>query len=142
MNNVLFPLFCCQRMRHKLCTQFSFFQIIKQNVVNDGFRYRILPAIILQIARRSSFKTGATRATMLLFVFVVPSLPLYSASSIESSLATNQLCHQNTVARSTQHGRVTKRFYKYFPHFRSRKSSFTTKFYRGTLFKIFFHGNL
>ncbi len=26
MNNTLFPMFCCQRMRHKSCTQFSFFK--------------------------------------------------------------------------------------------------------------------
>ncbi len=39
---------------------------------------------------------------------------------------------------STRHRRVTKRFYKHFPHFRSHKSHFTTKFYCGTLFQIFF----
>ncbi len=43
---------------------------------------------------------------------------------------------------STRHGQVTKRFYNHFPHFHSHKSCFITKFYRGMLFKIFFHGNL
>ncbi len=42
----------------------------------------------------------------------------------------------------TRHGRVTKHFYKHFPHFCNRKSRFTTKFYHGMLFKIFFHPNL
>ncbi len=34
-------------------------------------------------------------------VFVVPGLPLHSASSIDSSPATNWLFHRNTVARDT-----------------------------------------
>ncbi len=111
------------------------FQIIRQNMVNDGFRYPVLPDIILQLARWSSFKTAATRA-MFLFVFVVPGLPPWSVSSINSKLA------MPSKYRSTQYGRVTKHFYEHFPHFCSRKSRFATKFYRGTLFKIFFHSNL
>ncbi len=95
-----FPLFCYQRMQHKLCAQFSFFLIIRQNAVNDGFFwYPILSAIILQLARQSSFKTAATRA-MFLFVFVVRGLPLQSASSVDSSPPANQLYHQNTLARN------------------------------------------
>ncbi len=136
MNNALFPLFCCRHTQHKSCTQFSYFQIIRQNVVNDGFQYPVLYAIILQLAQWSSFRTTATRA-MFSFVYNVPSLLLHSTSSIVSSSATNRLCHQNTW-----HRQVTKHFYKHFPSFRSRNSCFTTKFYRGTLFKIFFHGNL
>ncbi len=112
---MLFLLFCSQSMRHKSCTQFSFFQIIRQNMVNDGFRYPILSAIILQLAWGSSFKAAATQA-MLTFVFAVPGLPLCSASSIDSSPTanrlcsassihssptTNRLCHRNTVARDT-----------------------------------------
>ncbi len=76
-------------MRHKSCTQFSFFQIIRQNVVNDGFWHPVLSAIILQLVWRLSFKTAATRA-MFLLIFIVPGLPLRSASSIYSSPTTNQ----------------------------------------------------
>ncbi len=137
---MLFLLFCCQQMRHKLCTQFSFFQIIRQNAVNDGFQYPVLSAIILQLAWQSSFKTAATRA-IFSFVFIVPSLsfPLCSVSSVDSSHATNRLCHRNTIARKMDES--PKSFYKHFPHFCSYKSRFTTLFNRGT-FKIFFHGNL
>ncbi len=141
MNNALFPLFCCQHMRHKLCTQFSFFQIIWQNAMKDGFQYSVLSTIILQVARWLSFKTATTRA-MFLFIFMCPYLPVCSASSIDFSPAVNRLFHRNNVARdskycSTRHGQVTRHFYKYFPHFHSHKSRFTTKFYRGTLFEIF-----
>ncbi len=100
MNNPLFPLFCCQHMRHKSCTQFSFFQIIKQNAVNDSFRDPVLSAIIVQLARQLSFKTAATRV-LFLFIFVVSGLPLCTASSIDSSPAENRLCHRNTVACNT-----------------------------------------
>ncbi len=87
--NALFSLFYCQHMRHKLCTQFSFFQIIRQNTVNDGFRYH-----------RSSFITAATQA-MFSFVLVVPSLPLHSLSSINSPPAENWLCYWNIVVHDT-----------------------------------------
>ncbi len=60
----------------------------------------VLSTIVLQLARRSSFKTAAIRA-MFSFVFVVPILPFHSASSIDSWPATNFLCHQNTIARNT-----------------------------------------
>ncbi len=86
--NTLFPLFCCQRMRHKLCTQFSFFQIIRQIVVNNGFWYPVLSTIILQQARWSSFKTAAIWA-MFSFIFIVPGLLLRSASAIDSSPTAN-----------------------------------------------------
>ncbi len=118
-------MFCCQRMWHKSCTQFLFFHIIKQNAVNDGFWYPVLSGIILQLAQLSSFKTAVTWV-MFSFIFVVPGLPLDSPSLINCSSATNWLCY-----------RVTKRFYKHFPRFCSCKSSFTTKFYHGTLFKFF-----
>ncbi len=97
VNNVPFPVFYYQRMWHKSCTQFLFFQIIRQNAVNDGFRYPVLSAIILQLVRRLSFKTTATQA-MFLLVFVVPGLPLHSTSSIDSSPAADRLCYKNTVA--------------------------------------------
>ncbi len=61
------------------------------------------------------------------------------ASSIDFSSAANRL---SLKYYSMQHGRVTKHSYKHLPHFCRHKSHFTTKFYRGTLFKIFFHGNL
>ncbi len=64
------------------------------------FSIHILCAIILQLTRRSSFKSAATRPTFS-FVFVVPGLPLCSVSSIDSSLAANRLCPRNTVARDT-----------------------------------------
>ncbi len=79
---------------------FHFFQIFRQNVVNDGFWYLVLCAVILQPARQSSFKTTATRV-MFLSIFVVPGLPLCSVSSVDSSPATNQLCHRKTVACDT-----------------------------------------
>ncbi len=87
--NALFPLFCCQHMRHESCTQFSFF-----------LNHQTECTIILQLALWSSFKTAATRV-MFSFVFVVLSLPLHSASSINSSTTTNWLCHQNSVPRNT-----------------------------------------
>ncbi len=87
-------------MRHKSCTQFSLFLIIRQNELNDGFQYPVLSAIILQLARWSSFKTAATYV-MFLFVFVVPGLPLCSASSVDSTSAKNWLCHQSTIAGDT-----------------------------------------
>ncbi len=85
-------------MRHKSCTLFLFFQIIRQNAVNDsdGFQYLVFSAIILQLARWSSYNTAATWA-MFSFVFVVPSLLLHSASSIDYSPTANQLFHRNTV---------------------------------------------
>ncbi len=135
-NNTPFPLFCCQCVWRKSCTQFSFFQSIRQNAVNGGFRYSVLSTIILQLAQRLFFKTMATRA-MFLFVFVVPSLPLHSVSSFNFSPAPNRLCYQNTVTRDTDESPN-----KHFPCFCSHKSCFTTKFYRSTLFKIFSHGNL
>ncbi len=55
--------------------------------------------IILQLARRPSFKTAATRS-MSSFVFVVPSLPLHSVSSINSSPTANWLYHRNTIAHN------------------------------------------
>ncbi len=76
---------------------------------------------IVQLAWQS-FKTPATRA--MCDVFVVPSLLLCSASSIDSSPAANCLYHR-------------KHFFKHFTLFRSRKFRFTTKFYCGTLFKFF-----
>ncbi len=100
VNNVPFPVFCCQRMWHKSYTQFLFFQIIRQNAVNDGFWYPVLSSIILQLARWLSFKTTATQA-MFLFVFVVLGLPLHSTSSIDSSPAADRLCYRNTVACDT-----------------------------------------
>ncbi len=85
-------------MRHKLCTLFLFFQ--QTECGERWFLVSVLFAIILQLARQSSFKTAATRA-MFLFVFVIPSLRLHSASSINFSPAANWLCHQNTVTRDT-----------------------------------------
>ncbi len=38
---------------------------------------------------------------MFSFVFVVPSLPLHSVSSIDSSHTANLLCHRNTIAHDT-----------------------------------------
>ncbi len=72
--DALFPLFCCQCMRHKSCPQFSFCQIIRQTWVNNGFQYPIHFAIILQLARWLSFKTAAAQ-TIFSFVFVVPVSP-------------------------------------------------------------------
>ncbi len=37
---------------------------------------------------------------MFSFIFIVPGLPLYSMSSIDSSPAANRLCHRNTVTRN------------------------------------------
>ncbi len=87
-------------MRHKSCTQFLLFQIIRQNALSDGFWYPVLFAIILQLARWLSFKTAATWV-MFLFVFIVPGLPLCSASSVDSTPAKNWLCHQSTIAGDT-----------------------------------------
>ncbi len=128
---------------------FHFFQIIRQNAVNDGFRYPVFYTIILQLARQS-FKTAATRA-MFSFGFVVLRLVLHSASSVDISLFPtfhSALCLQSTphppltgyaieILEHVRHGRVTKSFYKHFPRFRSCNSHFTIKFYRGMLFNIF-----
>ncbi len=139
MNNTLFPLFCCQHMQHKSCTQFSFFQIIRQNAVNDSFQYPVFSTIILQLERQLSFKTAATRA-MFSFIFAVRSLSL--PLCIFNELLTHHKLATPSRYRSTQHGRVIKHFYKHFLCFCSCESHSTTKFYhRGTLFKIFFHGN-
>ncbi len=139
MNSALFPLFCCQHTQHKSCTQFSFFQIITQNVVNDGFQYPILSAIILQVARWSSFQNNCYPSDVFIrFRRSWPSAPLYVFIRLLNR-------HKPAIPSkycSTQHRQVTKHFYKHFSGFRSRKSRFTTKFYRRTLFKIFFHGNL
>ncbi len=139
MNNTLFSLFCCQRMRHKLCTQFLFFQIIRQNAVNDSFRYAVLSAIILQLARWSSFKTGATRA-IFLFVFVVPGLPLCFASLIDSSPAANHLCHQNTIACDTDESPST--FTNIFHIFTAVNPASQQNFMAACYSKCFPHSNL
>ncbi len=102
---------------------FYFFQIIRQNAVNDGFWYPVLSHIILKLAWWSSFKTAATRATFS-FVFIVPGLLL----CVFNRLLTHRKPAMPSKYHNTQHERVTKCFYKHFPHFRSRKSRFTTKF--------------
>ncbi len=96
MNNALFPLFCRQRMRHKLCTVFVFLnhQIEcgeQWFLVYHTFHYHLTTstAVVLQNSCHPND------------VFVVPSPPLHSASSIIISLAANRLCHRNTIARGT-----------------------------------------
>ncbi len=69
-------------MRHKSCPQFLFFQIIRQNAVNGGFRYPVLSTIILQLARWLSFKTAATRAMFSFDVFVHFWYPVLSAVTL------------------------------------------------------------
>ncbi len=92
------------------------------------FDIPVLSAIILQQARRSFFKTAATRA---IFSFVSV---LRSASSMYSSPSANWLCYRNIVACDT--GESPNAFTN-ISHIRSCKSCFTIKFYRSTLFKIF-----
>ncbi len=100
-------------MRHKSCTHFSFFPIIRQNAVKDGFWYPVLSAIILQLARRLSFKTAATRAMFSLF------------PAFHSAL------HLQLIPYLPQTGYAIEipRFYKHFPLFRSCKSRFTIKWH-------------
>ncbi len=134
MNNALFLLFYRQRRRCKLCLQFLFFQIIRQNAVNDGFRYLVLSTIILQLARRSSFKTAATRVmfcSFLLFLSFLSTLRLQLTFHWLQTSYTIEIPHESPNA-FTNISRVL----------RICKSRFTTKFYHGMLFKIFFHGNL
>ncbi len=93
VNNALFSLFCYQHMQHKSCTQYLFFQIIRQNAVNDGFRYRCTlpyhPTTSTVVVHQNS-----GHLSDVFVCFHCSSLPLRSASSIDSSPATNQLCHR------------------------------------------------
>ncbi len=100
VNNVTFPLFCCQHMPHKLCTQFLFFQIIRQNGMNDGFQYprtlRYHPTTSTVIALQNSCLPSN--------VFVC----FHCSRSSAPFCVFNRLfirhkpaCHRNIVARHT-----------------------------------------
>ncbi len=114
-------------------TQFLFFQIIRQNVANDGFWYThtlwYLPTANMVVVLQNSWHPSD--------VFIVPSLPLCSASSIDSSPVANRKPAMAWEYRSMRHGRATKRFYKHFPPFHSRKSRLQQNFMAARCSKFF-----
>ncbi len=134
-----------------LACSFSFFKRSDRMRWMMVFGIPIHSTITLQLACRSSFKIAATGAMYLLFpafrfalclqltpqppqTGYVNKIPLCTLLCVFNRLLGRRKPAMSSKYHSTQHGRVIKHFYKHFPHFRSRKSHFTTKFYRGTLF--------
>ncbi len=79
---------------------FRFFKLSDRMWWTMVFGIPILSAIILQLAWWSFYKTAAPWA-IFSFVFVVPSLPLHSMSSVDFSSVANWLCHWNTISCDT-----------------------------------------
>ncbi len=103
-------------------------------MVNEGFWNPHTLHYHPQLARWLSYKTAATRGDVFIrFLYSWPFAPL----CFFNQLLTRCKPAMPLKYCTTQHRWVIKRFYKQIPHFCSCKFHFTTKFYRGKLFKIF-----